>query len=131
MNDAETAFGAAGAIDTSAARAQALAMQKAAQRATSRMQALSVEGHSPRHEVTIVLNASGLIDDVEFEESALDRPAALARAFLAAQNDALRAYREALDAIADEEYAGQPQVREMTKAAARAQLPAQIDTESS
>ncbi|MPV49848.1 hypothetical protein GCG21_07495 [Pseudactinotalea sp. HY160] len=129
MNDAESAFGEAEAIDTEAARAQALATQRAAQRATSRMQALRVEGRSPRQEVRIVLDAGGLIDDVEFNESALDRPAALARAFLAAQNDALRKYREAIDAISDEEYAGLPQLRELTKAAARTQLPTQIDTE--
>lgn len=110
-------------FDTAAIREQALARQQAAQRAVRRMQDLRVEGRSPNGDVAVTLDAGGLIVDVQFRPSAVRVPSGLGRALLAAQSDALLKHRAAIDAIADEEYAHDPALRELTKAASRAQLP--------
>ena len=78
----------------------------AARQAVSRMETFSADAWSPRREVRVALNSSGLVADVEFAEWAPNEsPLSLARAFQRAHDDAILRWQEEMDTIADEEYA--------------------------
>ncbi|MBZ2196505.1 YbaB/EbfC family nucleoid-associated protein [Occultella gossypii] len=108
-------------------RAGAEQRGRAAQRATQRMQAIRVEAYSPRREVRVVLGASGLVEDVEYSHAApTSSPLALARAFQRAHDDAIEKWSEAMDAINDEEFAGDPVLHSAMRTAAHESLPPRL-----
>ena len=107
---------------------QAERRSEAAQRAAGRMEALAPEAWSPRREVRVVLNASGLVADVEFAEWApSESPGSLGRAVQKAHDSAMLKWRDAMDEIADEEYADFEDLRTVTKESAHAGLPPTLD----
>ena len=100
---------------------------ESARRAVSRMTQLTAEAWSPRREVRVQVDAAGLVTDVEFAEWAPGESAlSLARAVQQAHDRALRRWEVAMTAIADEEYADDPALRESTVRAAREALPERI-----
>lgn len=108
-------------------REQAGARLAAAQGAAARMTALRPSVWSPRREVRVELDASGLLQAVEFAEWApQEPPASLGRALLKAHDLALREWQRQMDEIADEEYADQPEILAATKKAARDGMPARV-----
>ncbi|HIZ34526.1 MAG TPA: hypothetical protein H9815_02020 [Candidatus Ruania gallistercoris] len=104
---------------------------EAAQRAVDRIEALTVEVWSPRREVRVVLDQSGLLTDLEFAEWApTESPGSLGRAVQKAHDDALLKWRDAMDAIADEEYEDFEDLRTATKESAHAGLPPMLDEDN-
>ena len=104
----------------------------AAQRAVDRMEAFSAEAWSTRREVRVALDSKGLLADLEFAEWApSESPMALSRAVQKAHDDALRKWKEGMDAIADEEYADAEELRVATKNAVQEAMPVNLDDDES
>ncbi|TDE93872.1 hypothetical protein EXU48_10355 [Occultella glacieicola] len=95
--------------------------------ANDRLGGVRIESWSPQRDVKVVIDSTGLIQDVEFTEAATrSSPLALNLSLMRAHDDALRRLAAQVEEIAADELGDSPELREQLQGTYRNGLPARI-----
>ncbi|WP_154795257.1 hypothetical protein [Occultella kanbiaonis] len=104
----------------------------AMQGANARLSGVRIESWSPQRDVKVVIDSTGLIQDVEFTEAATrSSPLALNRGLMRAHDDALRALAAQVEDIAEDELADSPELRASLRSTYRNGLPQRVFDDAS